>query len=202
MPGGSLLRAAERIARPWKNGGGVTCEIAVCPPAAAIDDFLWRVSTAVVTEPGPFSHFAGVDRIIAVLAGTLELRVEGMAPHRLGPDSEPFRFPGDVPAIGTPLGDGPVHDLNLMVRRGRYAADMRRVEQSRLTLHRGTTALVLALGDVAVRHHCRSCSLGAMDALQSDDDGGELAIRGAAILMLLRDMASSDADAMLDRRER
>ncbi|CAM5655899.1 hypothetical protein SSPIM334S_00286 [Streptomyces spiroverticillatus] len=38
-----LLRAADRTAVPWKNGGGITREIAAWPQGAA--DFDWRVST-------------------------------------------------------------------------------------------------------------------------------------------------------------
>ena len=44
----TLLAAKDRIAQPWKNGGGVTREIAVEPPGAGFDSFGWRVSTAVV----------------------------------------------------------------------------------------------------------------------------------------------------------
>ncbi|MFN9927385.1 MAG: HutD family protein, partial [Phenylobacterium sp.] len=60
----TLLRAADRLAVPWKNGGGITRELAVWPPGASFDDFVWRVSMAEVHQDGPFSSFPGVDRIL------------------------------------------------------------------------------------------------------------------------------------------
>ena len=49
-----LLRAAERRAEPWKNGGGVTREVAACGAEVETGDFDWRVSIAEVAAPGPF----------------------------------------------------------------------------------------------------------------------------------------------------
>lgn len=43
---------------PWKNGGGITTEIAIAPPGATLDAFDWRISTARVEAAGPFSRFA------------------------------------------------------------------------------------------------------------------------------------------------
>lgn len=47
-----LLRASDRAARPWKNGGGVTHDIAVSPEDADDGDFLWRASVATIAAPG------------------------------------------------------------------------------------------------------------------------------------------------------
>lgn len=55
----SLIRAEQLVASPWKNGGGVTREIAAQPPGASLDGFAWRVSVADVAQPGPFSRFPG-----------------------------------------------------------------------------------------------------------------------------------------------
>ena len=120
-----VLRAAERIATPWKNGGGVTREVAAWPPGAGFDDFHWRVSMAEIRADGPFSVFPGVDRILAVLAGRLALEIDG---DRLELDSSaaPAVFPGDVPTAGRLLA-GPVVDLNVMVRRGAVRAKLERL---------------------------------------------------------------------------
>ncbi|HVI33994.1 HutD family protein [Phenylobacterium sp.] len=122
-----LLRAADRVPVPWKNGGGVTREVAAFPEGAGFDDFLWRVSMAEVRADGPFSVFPGVDRVLAVLEGRLRLEVEGLPPVELSPESPPAVFPGDAPTHGAVL-DGPVLDLNVMTRRGRAHADVRRLE--------------------------------------------------------------------------
>jgi len=115
-----VLRAADRVATPWKNGGGITREVAIWPPGSKFDDFDWRISIAEVREAGPFSTFERIDRTMAILNGRLELRL----PDRtiaLDPSSDPFPFAGDVLCEGIPVG-GPVTDLNVMVRRGRVAA--------------------------------------------------------------------------------
>ena len=115
------LPAALRTAVPWKNGGGLTREVAAAPAGAALGDFDWRVSTAEVRSAGPFSMFPGVQRTLCVLEGTLALEVEGMRPARLGEDSAPYVFSGDVPAHARPGAEGVV-DLNVMTRRGRFGA--------------------------------------------------------------------------------
>ena len=102
---------------PWRNGGGVSHEIATWPPHAGLADFDWRISLADVAAGRPFSQFEGVDRVIVLLEGTsMLLRVDGR-PHRLGP-AEPLRFSGDSTTT-CELPDGPTRDLNVMTRRGR-----------------------------------------------------------------------------------
>lgn len=118
-----VLRAAERELSHWKNGGGVTAEISAHPYSAGLDDFEWRVSTAEVSQPGLFSHFAAVDRSLVVLTGCLQLNIEGRAAVLITPISPPCYFPGDARVYGTPV-NGPVTDLNVMVRRGRYRAQV------------------------------------------------------------------------------
>lgn len=119
-----LRRDAFKV-MPWKNGGGETAEIAVFPPQAGLDDFGWRLSMARVAADGPFSCFEGIDRTLTILDGAgLDLTVESVR-HVLTPDSAPLRFPGDCPASADLLA-GPVTDLNVMTRRGRYSHAVRR----------------------------------------------------------------------------
>lgn len=122
-----LLPAADRVPVPWKNGGGVTREVAAFPEGAGFDDFLWRVSMAEVRADGPFSVFPGVDRVLAVLEGRLRLEVEGLPPFELSADRPPAVFPGDAPTRGAVL-RGPVLDLNVMTRRGKARAHVRRLD--------------------------------------------------------------------------
>ncbi len=121
-----ILRARDYVATPWKNGGGVTREIAVRPAGAGLDAFDWRVSMATVAVGGPFSVFAGVDRSLAVLEGRLILTIDGCGTATLDAESQPIAFPGDVWVdAGTP--DAPVTDLNVMTRRGWARADVARL---------------------------------------------------------------------------
>ena len=100
MPDPQIHRAADRIAMTWKNGGGVTREVAAYPPGAGLDDFDWRVSMATVEAGGPFSVFPGVDRVLAVLEGRLALAIDGARADRAWPGLPPLAFPGDVSGRG------------------------------------------------------------------------------------------------------
>ena len=118
----TLLRGADLVASPWKNGGGVTREIAAesTGASAGLDAFAWRVSVADVAQAGPFSRFEGVDRTLVLLEGA------GMLLDESGPAAQTLalrqpldvaRFAGETP-IEARLVDGPTRDFNLMLRRG------------------------------------------------------------------------------------
>lgn len=112
---------AQLPATPWKNGGGSTREIASWPSGAGFDGFDWRVSIASIATSGPFSTFAGVDRIITLLEGD-GVRLRGDAlDHRLTTPLAPFAFSGDERIDCTLLG-GASSDFNVMTRRGRLRA--------------------------------------------------------------------------------
>lgn len=113
-----VIPAATLVSRPWKNGAGVTRQIAVDPPAADFNDFVWRLSTADVTASGPFSDWAGVDRLLIVLQGgavRLTDPVTGCVVELAR--AQCLAFPGERTYHCELLG-GPVKDLNLMLRRG------------------------------------------------------------------------------------
>lgn len=119
---GRILRAADRKATQWKNGGGETATVAVFPPDAGLSDFDWRVSIARVDGDGPFSAFPGIDRTLTLLSGG-SMALNG---HVLTPDSPPFAFDGGE-AVQAVVTGGPVHDLNVMTRRGRFSHAVARV---------------------------------------------------------------------------
>lgn len=112
-------------ARPWKNGAGLTREIATSPRGATLDDFDWRVSVAEVSADGLFSAYPGVDRTIALLRGAgMRLRGEDdRVRHRLDTVAAPFHFAGEA-AIEALLLDGPCSDFNVMTRRSRCHAEV------------------------------------------------------------------------------
>jgi len=110
---------------PWKNGGGITCEIASWPVGAGLDHFDWRVSIATIAASGPFSVFAGVDRTIMLLDGAgVRLRAaDGSLEHRLDQPHQPFAFSGEIALDCTLLGNAS-SDFNVMSRRARCVADV------------------------------------------------------------------------------
>ena len=158
-----LLRAGDRVAQPWKNGGGVTREVAAWPDGAGFDTFDWRVSIAEVAAAGAFSRFEGIDRTLAVLRGRMRLTF----PERvleLDSASAPLAFPGEAPCEGEPL-DGAVTDLNLMVRRGKVRGRMERVSGS-ITASGAT--LVVAQAATVLRIGGEPQSLSPLDAALLD----------------------------------
>jgi environmental stress-induced protein Ves len=138
--------AFERVAlrtiapQPWKNGAGLTREIAVGGTSAA--DFDWRISIAEVERDAPFSAFAGIDRCITLLHGAgMRLRShDGRLDHALTTPLAPFRFPGDV-ALDATLVDGACSDFNVMTRRGRFRSEVD-VHRDAATLHGADAGLL------------------------------------------------------------
>jgi uncharacterized protein len=162
-----ILRAAARTAVPWKNGGGLTREVAVHPPGSDLGGFDWRVSLAEVRAGGPFSMFPGIDRQLAVISGRLALSIAGEDSVVLSPASAPCAFAGELPAAAEPL-ESPVSDLNVMTRRGRFVARLRRCRGSggtALTLQADTT-LLMALVPLALRSASWAGTLSALDAVR------------------------------------
>jgi uncharacterized protein len=110
VPGMKIIRFADLVATPWKNGGGVTREVARKEKDGAI---VWRLSIADVASEGPFSAFPGMKRILTVIDG------EGMQLVR--PDGSfhaadllsPVTFSGDEPINGV-LPQGPCRDFNVI----------------------------------------------------------------------------------------
>ena len=108
--------------QPWKNGAGMTREIAV--GGADASNFDWRISVAALTCDAPFSAYPGIDRCITLLHGAgMRLRSDdGRIDHRLDAFA-PFSFSGDV-ALTATLIDGACDDLNVMTRRGQFYAEL------------------------------------------------------------------------------
>jgi uncharacterized protein len=105
---------------PWKNGKGVTLELAIAPPDAGLDDFDWRISSARVDSAGPFSHYPGIDRSLGLLSGAgLRLNLGEQPGLDLDRHNPVLSFAGELD-VQAELLAGPVQDFNLMSRRGRW----------------------------------------------------------------------------------
>jgi environmental stress-induced protein Ves len=105
----NILRYSDLIDVPWKNGGGITRNIAL---ATCDAQTVWRLSRADVAEDGAFSHFEGLVRILTVVSRS------GMVLEQPGGELNadpwhPVRFGGELKVFAR-LKDGPLTDLNLM----------------------------------------------------------------------------------------
>ncbi|WP_412021473.1 HutD family protein [Burkholderia cepacia] len=165
----AMIRAADLVASPWKNGGGVTREIGAFPPGAALDAFAWRVSVADVGTAGPFSRFDGVDRTLVLLSGAgMTLAEAGGVSHVLDTPLVRADFAGET-AIDATLHDGATRDFNLMTRRSaaRGSLDVWRAGAHRIE-RADTVLLFCAAGAVGVELDGARYALEEMDTLRLD----------------------------------
>jgi len=174
-----VLRAADRIATPWKNGGGVTREVAIFPPGAGLDAFEWRISLAEIEADGPFSPFAGVDRVLTVIAGAGLMMTVDERLLALDAASPPLAFAGEA-SVTARLTDGPISDLNLMVRRDKWRARTRRltVAGSSEVAARAQVTLVLALDPLRILRPGGTIDLLPLDAVLLENGHSHLSLEG------------------------
>ncbi|MBL9069992.1 MAG: HutD family protein [Sphingopyxis sp.] len=178
MSGTRLLRAADRAARPWKNGGGVTRDVAVFPEGASDADFLWRASIATIAQAGPFSSFPGVDRAFLLLRGELAITVGDQEERRLRPSAPTLVFAGEDRVEARPVGEN-CTALNIMTRRGRVS--MRVGHRVTAEGAKAIALLVFALESTALELREARVDLAPGDALLIDRPADLVAIQGAAI---------------------
>ena len=104
------------VRTPWKNGGGVSVDI-------ASEDDVWRFGRTSIAIPGPFSDYTGFDRAQVLVAGrglvleTPEGEIDLRTPFR------PVRFAGETPIVSR-LEAGPVEVINLIGDRSRVRIDL------------------------------------------------------------------------------
>lgn len=106
---------------PWRNGGGVTRQIAICSESATVAelDFDWRLSWATIEKPGEFSLFPDYERLLVIWEGE-EISLNH---HSLQP-LIPFHFSGEL-KINCQLHSKPVQDLGLIYRPEKIDAVMK-----------------------------------------------------------------------------
>lgn len=167
-----VLRLADLVVTPWKNGRGSTREYLVHPPGAGAEEFFWRISRARVDRHGAFSSFPGIDRTLSVVEGdTIDLCFPDRT-VRLDHTTPPYRFRGEDP-IFCRIPGAAIEDLNVMTDREHWHHDVtrRRIEAATTLDLPGDQALVVALS--ALRAHAREATvdLAAGDAIHLDGPG-------------------------------
>jgi hypothetical protein len=142
-------------ATPWKNGGGITYEVLRVP--AGGDPFRWRLSVAHIDVSGPFSDFAGYNRMMVLLKGAgVELRCGDGATKTLRQVGDLTEFDGAVSTYCELL-NGACVDLNLMVAKPDGAAVRveRVIESLAVSVPRDETQLIFPIDrriELAVNH--------------------------------------------------
>ena len=127
---------------PWANGRGTSYEIASDRNESG--EWTWRLATAPVNEDGPFSRIECVNRFLAVVEGAGML----LSVDRKKMQCKPMhvvRFRGDAITEAV-LTDGPITDINLMIRRKEAEGEMAVVSDSGLL---NEASIIVALGGSA-----------------------------------------------------
>jgi uncharacterized protein len=156
------LTASDARRMSWKNGGGVTDELAIWPHGsdAAAGDFEWRIARARIERSGPFSAFPGFERVLLVVEGGGLALAHGDAAPRVRPRRlEPYAFPGEWPTSAE-LASGNVVDLNVLAQRERWTVS---VEPLRIGTRR-------ALEELAPGHAFVHVLAGTVRARVSDEE--------------------------------
>ncbi len=112
------LKFSDYQKQTWKNGQGVTFEIA----RDVQEPFRWRISMADIKTDGPFSLFPNYERHIMTLdGGPVTLTSQSGTTKKLRP-FENYIFSGDESIHA--IVDSPAQDLNVMVLKNKMRAQI------------------------------------------------------------------------------
>lgn len=124
----TLLRKESFVRSLWKNGLGHTDQIAIEPVGSDLrsGNYLWRISSASISNASDFSLFPDHDRALVILSGAgvkLIHEDDGFQDSTELPPLTPYEFPGDIRSRCELL-DGPVKDLSVFFRKGEVSATL------------------------------------------------------------------------------
>ncbi|MDR6874668.1 environmental stress-induced protein Ves [Bosea sp. BE125] len=112
---------------PWKNGGGVTIDIADAYREGATpgswEGMIWRFGRTSIVAPGPFSDLTGYERLQLVIAGSGLVLETPAGEIDLRRPFKPVRYDGGTPIISR-LENGPVEVVNLIADRALCKIDL------------------------------------------------------------------------------
>ena len=192
---------------PWKNGGGITYEIA--RSECKQTDFDWRVSIAQISQSGAFSQFMGVDRTIILLDGA-QVRLhskpisgEHFLETTLQPLS-PFAFAGEAQidcevlsndtANSQNSGDFNLsHDFNVMTRRGVCNADVQITRAAATVASAQAGLLFAAQGAWVLNENDTDLTLNAGEGVWWDKSGQEIGQDTGRAAMQLKPLNTDSA---------
>ena len=118
----TLRRAVDLVAMPWRNGRGVSRDIATS--SAGDGALLWQASLADLTEDCDFSGYAGFDRVFTPVAGGgIALSHDG-GPFIPCPLLTPHPFDGGA-RTKCRIGGQAGRAFNVVTAHGRHKADVR-----------------------------------------------------------------------------
>ena len=186
------IPASAYLSMPWKNGLGVTLEIARAPAAPA--EFAWRLSLASIAEDGPFSSYVGYERVVVLVDGDgFDLDFGSGDVRELPAAGVAAVVDGGSP-VHCRLRGGPCRDLSLMVRLPGTVTATRVLDVATPTMLAGGSSSHRALFVLAGTVEAGLVTLGAGDSvlLESIDTALTLRPVGIAARVLLLEWQSPD----------
>ncbi|WP_366660163.1 HutD family protein [Leisingera sp. JC11] len=170
------ISALTAQAVPWRNGGGVTRELAV---HEADGRMVWRLSLADIARSGPFSAFPGLARIHCVVEG---------AGHTLSNESmrlearplEPLSFDGGV-ELNCRLRDGPCRAFNVIYDPARVTAEPRILADGTVPDAEGRQLLFVVSGGLDMAGSIR---LGPGEGIVTESAVGAVITGGGAAIQV------------------
>lgn len=117
----TIISPEQFVTVPWKNGKGVTTELAISE-GGTLTDFDWRLSMASVVEDGPFSDFSGYWRNLVLIEGQgISLQHDSDKTDHLHAILDVASFDGGCKTVGQ-LMSGSIIDFNIMTKDTTYSA--------------------------------------------------------------------------------
>jgi hypothetical protein len=162
---------------PWANGRGTSYEIASDRNDA--EEWTWRLAMAPVNEDGPFSRIECVNRFLAVVEGNGMLLSVDRKKLQCRP-MQVVRFRGDAITDAT-LTDGPITDVNLMIRRKEADGEMAIVSEAGLL--RGASIVVAIGGSAQMQCGDSTIELEPHDSMLDCDDETVSLVSGAVCVI-------------------
>jgi environmental stress-induced protein Ves len=193
------LRRDQYRSMPWRNGAGVTLEIA--REAVADGEFLWRLSLATVANSGPYSSYPGYQRSVSLIAGNgFRLDIGGQESAILDCVGATARFSGS-PSTGCTLINGGSTDLSLIVREPGTILSVTRIQETQarvMPLRSGTLNAVFCLGEGALLTPSDSAGPASRARIEATLAVHDTALLGAqAAEIAIRSTSSMPVDLLL-----
>ena len=134
---------------PWKNGQGITTELAI-NTGGTLNDFDWRISIASVIEDGLFSNFSGYLRNLILIQGNgIKLNHDNHTTDVLENILDLATFDGSSQTIGT-LINGPIKDFNIMTNKENYVTEIETIKQNNnIRLKQSSVCFIYSLNNEA-----------------------------------------------------
>ncbi|MGL4441038.1 MAG: HutD/Ves family protein [Bosea sp. (in: a-proteobacteria)] len=172
---------------PWKNGGGVTVDMAEERLSGSVagswDGLIWRLGRTTISTPAPFSDLAGFDRCQVVIGGSGLVLDTPQGEVDLRQPFRPARYPGEAP-ISSRLENGPVEVANLIADRTRAmirldvlrVGDVHVLEGGICVLHAPTAAVTVDVAGQPQR-------IGIDHAFRLDGAAGRITCKAGIVLV-------------------